>query len=184
VLVEWQIQGEVIMAEETPAKDDIQKEKRKLPLKAMLILLSVMLLEGAAVSVFFVMKGGPKPAEGSDPIAETEKNVNNDYAEVMLVQDFQVDNYMAGRSRMIVTLEVAAKVESINKEKLEQSVSGHSKEILNAVRVLVSSAQPDQIKDPKLEVIKRKVKNCVEEIVGEGMIQEILMPIWQTYVAD
>jgi len=150
----------------------------------MLILLSVMLLEGAVVSVFFVMKGGPRPAEGSDPIAETETSVNNNYAEVMLVQDFQVDNYMAGRSRMIVTLEVAAKVESTNKEKLEQSVSGHSKEILNAVRVLVSSAQPDQIKDPKLEVIKRKVKSCVEEIVGEGMIKEILMPIWQTYVAD
>ncbi|MCK5272306.1 MAG: hypothetical protein KAJ52_07000 [Sedimentisphaerales bacterium] len=172
------------MAEETPAKDDIQKPKSKLPLKAMLILLSVMLLEGAVVSVFFVMKGGPRPAEGSDPIAETETSVNNNYAEVMLVQDFQVDNYMAGRSRMIVTLEVAAKVESTNKEKLEQSVSGHSKEILNAVRVLVSSAQPDQIKDPKLEVIKRKVKSCVEEIVGEGMIKEILMPIWQTYVAD
>ena len=172
------------MAEEKPAKDDIQKPKSKLPLKAMLILLSVMLLEGAVVSVFFVMKGGPRPAEGSDPIAETETSVNNNYAEVMLVQDFQVDNYMAGRSRMIVTLEVAAKVESTNKEKLEQSVSGHSKEILNAVRVLVSSAQPDQIKDPKLEVIKRKVKSCVEEIVGEGMIQEILMPIWQTYVAD
>jgi flagellar basal body-associated protein FliL len=183
-LVEWQIQGETIMAEEKPAKDDIQKPKSKLPLKAMLILLSVMLMEGAVVSVFFVMKGGPKPAEGSDPIAETEKSVNNNCAEVMLVQDFQVDNYMAGRSRMIVTLEVAAKVESKNKEKLDLSVSEHSKEILNAVRVLVSSAQPDQIKDPKLEVIKRKIKNGVEEIVGEGMIKEILMPIWQTYVAD
>lgn len=172
------------MAEETPAKDDIQKLKSKLPIKAMIILLAVMLLEGATISVFFVMKGGPKPAEGSDPIAETEKNVNNNYAEVVLVQDFQVDNYMAGRSRMIVTLEVAAKVEIANKEKLDMSVNDHRKEILNSVRVLVSSAQPDQIKDPKLEVIKRKIKNGIEEIVGEGMIQEILMPIWQTYVAD
>jgi len=172
------------MAEEIPAKEDIQKEKSKLPIKAMIILLAVMLLEGATISVFFVMKGGPKPAEGSDPIAETEKNVNNNYAEVVLVQDFQVDNYMAGRSRMIVTLEVAAKVESTNKEKLDMSVNDHRKEILNSVRVLVSSAQPDQIKDPKLEVIKRKIKSGVEEIVGEGMIQEILMPIWQTYVAD
>jgi len=172
------------MAEEIPAKEDIQKEKSKLPIKAMIILLAVILLEGAKISVFFVMKGGPKPAEGSDPIAETEKNVNNNYAEVVLVQDFQVDNYMAGRSRMIVTLEVAAKVESTNKEKLDMSVNDHRKEILNSVRVLVSSAQPDQIKDPKLEVIKRKIKSGVEEIVGEGMIQEILMPIWQTYVAD
>jgi len=172
------------MAEETPVKDEIQQTKGKLPLKAMIILLAVMLLEGAAVSVFFVMKGGPKPAEGSDPIAETEKSVNNNYAEVMLVQDFQVDNYMAGRSRMIVTLEVAAKVESADKEKLTMSVDEHRKEILNSVRVLISSAQPDQIKDPKLEVIKRKIKSGIEEIVGEGTIQEILMPVWQTYVAD
>ena len=172
------------MAEETPVKDEIQQAKGKLPLKAMVILLAVMLLEGAIISVFFIMKGGPSPAEGSDPIAETEKSVNNNYAEVMLVQDFQVDNYMAGRSRMIVTLEVAAKVEIADKEKMTMSVDEHRKEILNSVRVLVSSAQPDQIKDPKLEVIKRKIKSGIEEIVGEDMIQEILVPVWQTYVAD
>ena len=97
---------------------------------------------------------------------------------------FQVDNYMAGRTRMIVTLEVAAKVEQTNKEKLDQNVSEHSKEILNSVRILVSSAQPDQIKDPKLEVVKRKIKSGVEEIVGAGLIEEVLLPVWQVFISD
>jgi len=172
------------MAEDTQPTQERPSSNYKMPLKTLIILLLVFLIEGGTISLFFVMRGGPNPAEGTDPIEDTQTTQQNKYAEVVLVQDFQVDNYMAGRTRMIVTLEVAAKVELTNKEKLDQNVSEHSKEILNSVRILVSSAQPDQIKDPKLEVVKRKIKSGVEEIVGEGLIEEVLLPVWQVFISD
>ena len=83
-----------------------------------------------------------------------------------------------------VILEIARRGARHPECQLDQNVSEHSKEILNSVRVLVSSAQPDQIKDPKLEVVKRKIKSGVEEIVGEGLIEEVLLPVWQVFIAD
>ena len=172
------------MADDTPEKNEVQKPKLKMPLKTIIILLAVLLLEGGGISLFWIMKGGPNPAEGTDSIAQTQDAPGNDFAEVVLAQDFIVDNHVSGRSRMIITLEVAAKVEGANKQILEDRVKKHQKEILNTLRVLVSSAQPDQIKDPKKQVIKREIKAGIEEIVGEELIAEILLPIWQTYVAD
>jgi flagellar basal body-associated protein FliL len=82
----------------------------------------------------------------------------------------------------MVTLEVAAKVESEQKDQLEAEVKDHSKEILNTIRIVVAGADPLDIKqDPKLQVIKRDIKTGVENIVSEGLIQEILIPVWQPY---
>lgn len=176
--------GVKIMAVDTPKKNEVQKEKIKKPLKTMLILLAVFLVEGGGISLFWVMKKGPKPAEATDPIQQTEQNPNKDFAEVVLAENFQVDNYVGGRSRLIVTLEVVAKVEAANKEKLEAAVKEHSKEILNEIRVLVASAQPEQIKDPKKQVITRELKAGIEKIVGEGLLKELLLPVWQAYSND
>ncbi len=172
------------MPDEMP-KQELQKEKKKLPIKAFIIFLLVLLLEGGAISFFFIMKGDPSKAEATNAIEGTKENESEKFAEILLAENFQVDNYKLGRSRMVVTLEVAAKVDAADKEKVTTTVDGHRKEILNTIRELVSDAQPDQIKDPKLEVIKREIKNAVEEIVsGEGLIKEILFPVWQTYVSD
>ncbi len=172
------------MAEEAPDNQDIQKNKSKLPIKTLIIILAVFLLEAGAISFFFVMKGGPKPAEGSDPIADTEDAVKNNMAEVELATDFQVVNYMQGRSRIIVTLEVAATTDLDKKEMLQTKVTDRAKEILNVIRIIVSSAQPDEIKDPKLEVIRREIKSGVSGIVGEDLLKEILVPVWAPYSDD
>jgi len=174
--------GGLIMAENTAGSNEVQKTKAKMSLKTIIILLAVFLLEGGAISLFFVVKGGPAPAEGSDPITGTEQNPEKAFAEVILAENYQVVNYTVGRSRIMVTLEVAAKVESEQKEQLEAEVKEHSKEILNTIRIVVAGADPLDIKqDPKLQVIKRDIRTGVENIVSEGLIQEILIPVWQPY---
>lgn len=173
------------MPDEAPQKNDVQKPKSKLPLKTILILASVFLLEAGGISFFWIMhRKNLNPAEGTDPVEATQQNENNKFAEVVLAEDFSIDNYVGGNNRLIVTLEVAAKVETNNKEKLDNIVEEHRKEILSTIRVLVSSAQPDEIKDPKKQVIIRELKSGIEIIVGEGLVEEILLPSWQTYAAN
>ena len=172
------------MAERIQENGDVQKPKSKLPLKTLLIILVVFLLEGGTISLFWVMKGGPKLAEATDPIEQTHENPNKEFSEVVLVDNFAVDNHVSGRSKWIITLEVAAKVESAKKGYLEDRKDVHKKEILNTVRIIISSAQPDDMKDPQKQVIKREIKSGIEKIVGEDLIKEILLPIWQTYISD
>ena len=172
------------MADDAPTTEE-QNQKPKLPLKMLLIILGIFLLEGGAISMFWVLRGGsPKLAEATNPIEQTQQTPGKDVAEVILAESFSVDNYPGGRARIIVTLEVAAKVEKGNKNRLTLLVKEHKTEIMDNIRSLVSSAQPEHLKDPQLQVIKRKIKAGMEKIVGEGLIEEILLPTWKSYAQD
>jgi len=172
------------MADETTPNSDEQKPKSKLPMKTLLVVLGVMFLEGAAISVFWVVKGGPAPAEATDPIAETIQGPNKDMVEVELTGTMTVDNYSLGKTRMVITLEVVAKTERANQEQLKQAVDEHKTEIKDTVRELVSAAEPTDIRDSSLEVIKREIKTGTEKIIAENLIEEILLPVWQSYTTD
>ncbi len=172
------------MAEEAPVTPEEQKAKSKLPLKTIIIILAVLLLEGGTITVFMVFKGGPTSAEGTDPIQGDTQVDLKEYVEVPLTESFNVDNYMGGKTRIVITMEVCAKVSKEKGDEFMGLVDSHTTEIKDAMRTLVASSQPDQIKDPKLQVIKREIQTSVEKIVGEGMIHEILVSNWQHYTAD
>ena len=172
------------MADEAPVTPGEQKTKPKLPLKTIMIILAVLLLEGGTIIVFMAFKGGPTPAEGTNPIEGDTQVDLKEYAEVTLAESFNVDNYMGGKTRLVITMEVCAKVAKDKAEEFKGLVESHKTEIKDAIRTLVASSQPDQIKDPKLQVIKREIQTGVETIIGEGLIQEILVSSWQSYSTD
>jgi flagellar basal body-associated protein FliL len=177
------------MAEEkqnaTPPTPAEQKPKKKLPLKMVIILAAVVgLMEGGTI-VIVKMLSKPHVAEGStEAIVPTKEAPVKEMAEVVLVDQFTVVNYVAGRSRMVITLKVTGKVAADRKGKLEEAVKNRGTEMKDVIRTLVAAAPPDQIKDPKLQVMKRQIKTSMEQIVGEGLIEEILLPDWQPFSSD
>ena len=169
------------MANDLPLTDEEQKPKSKLPLKMIIIIGSVFLLEAGAVSLFWIMHGGPDPSDATISIEQTEEYSREGLAEVQLAESFQVDNYMKGSStRTMVTLEVFATYlegeDQANVEKVSALVEKHSSEINDRIRTIVASAKPNDLTDPKLEVIKRIIKSEVGKIIGKDYIQEILLP--------
>ena len=91
---------------------------------------------------------------------------------------------MGSKARLVITLEVVARAQRVDEPQLTVSVTDNGTAIIDRIRTMVSSAEPSHIRDPKLEVIKREIKTGVETIIGEGLIQDILLPIWQSYPAD
>jgi len=172
------------METDRPATAPEQKSAPKLPLKTILLILAVLLLEAGTISIFTVFGGQPKPADQTNPIEGTADTQTKTIAEVSLAENFIVDNNVSGRVRLVVTMEVSAKVEKAYQEQLKTLVTDHQTEIKDSIRTLVSSAQPDEIKDPKLQVLKREIKNGVETIIGDGLIEEILIPNWQAMSAE
>jgi flagellar basal body-associated protein FliL len=171
------------MAEPTATAAE-QRPQRKLPLKTILVIVGILFLEGGTITLFKVLHT-PGAAQGSDdPIAQTVEAAQPRVAEVMLVDQFTVVNYVAGRNRMIISLKVSASVSADNKEALAAKVADHRGEIMDTIRTLVSAAPPDQIKDPDLQVIKREMKVRLEKILGEGTIGEVLLPEWQPFTQD
>jgi len=172
------------MAKESAASPQEQKAKAKLGLKTILVVLGVLLLQGGTFTLTKIMFSGPKSAGATSPIEDTVQSTNQDMAEVSLAEDFRVSKFVGTKAQIMVTMSVSAKVSKEKQSQLQDLVTNHSTEILDTVRVLVSSADPEHIKDPRTEVIKREIKSGVEKIIGEGLIEEILLPGWQPFDAD
>ncbi|MCF7959032.1 MAG: hypothetical protein K9M57_11345 [Phycisphaerae bacterium] len=171
------------MAEEARGSENVQKPKSKFPIKAILIVLGVVFMEAGTVT-FFKMFNTPKLSEGSNGIEMTEKLPNEDMVELVLVEEQNVDNYTGSNTKYVVTLDVVAKVKSENQTKLKAQVEKHEKEVENAVREVISAAQLVEIKDPHTEVIRRSLRSRIEEIIGEGMIETIMTPAFNSYPSD
>jgi len=161
-----------------------QQVKPKMSKKTLIIIAGVLILEGATIAIVKMLSGGPKPSEAAPPIEVTETAPSKEKAEIVLCSNMQVDNWVGGRSRTIVTLEVVLKTEKANQEALTAEITANATQIKDRIRVLVGSAQPDNIRDPQLQVIKREIKAALSEIIDGSKIDEILIPTWQSFIQD
>ena len=168
------------MAEQDNLTDAEQKPKRALPIKTLLIILGVVLLEGGTIVAFKVFNK-PAPAEGSNPIEDTTETPLKDEAEISLAEDFSVDNHVGGRTKMVVTMDVSIKVKKTDEENVRERVKANNDEILDCIRTLIAASQPDHIKEPDKQVIKREIKLAVEKIIGKDLIVTVLIADWKTY---
>jgi flagellar basal body-associated protein FliL len=165
------------------ANDAEQVPAKKLPLKMIIVVAGVLLLEGLTIGVF-MMISDPAMSQATNPIEAMVEPAENNAAEVLLVDEQQVDNYTQGRTRMLVTFRIYVKTRKDQQEKLEELVDKHSTEIRDRIRLLVASASPENVRDPMLQVIKRDVKVSLEKILPADMIEEVLIPNWQSMETD
>ena len=169
------------MAEQDNLTDAEQRPKRKLPIMTLLIILGVVLLEGGTIVAFKVFSK-PAPAAGSNPIEETTETPLKDEAEISLAEDFSVDNHVGGQTRkIVVTMDVSIKVKKTDEMNVKERVEANKAEILDSIRTLIAATQPDHLKEPDKQVIKREIKLAVEKIIGKDLIETVLIADWKTY---
>ena len=163
-----------------------EQKPKKLNLKMIIMVAGVLLIEADVISAVFIMKQ-PKPADASTEIEDTAQSERKDLLEVQIAPAFQVENYMRGNARTMVTLEVWATYKAPEEEDkaaaeegdaVMQLIEVNRSKICDKIRMRVSSANQNELKDPKLEVIKRVILSDIEEIIGEDVIEDILFPRW------
>lgn len=156
-------------------------KKSKLPL---MIVMGLMLGEGAAIFIVAKMMFGPSPL---DPVAaaevvEAEGDATKEEAapvdqtsEVDIV-DCRPSNNATGRLQTY-RLRVSALVRSQDAEKVNGLVESNRARIEDRVNFVIRSAEPHHLEEPGLETIKRRVKKELDQILGdEQLILEILIP--------
>lgn len=112
-------------------------------------------------------EGGAKPAA-----IDKKKPV-----EVQLV-DFRAPNKQSGRTFLYdVTIFAVTRAEF--KERVEETIKAREALIKDRVRTIIAQSDPEKLgggSEPGLETLRRQVKYQLDEIVGEGMIDEVLVP--------
>ncbi len=178
------------MAEEArkkPAKEEESAPKKKgLPLKTMIMLAAVLLIEGVAISAVFLMAGGPAPVRGESS-ADDPAIVAEQPAEVLVIAD-KFQNTRRGRAYLYDT-EIYIVVANKYKESIEESIEAKRAAITADVAVIIRKAEPAYLMEHELSTLKRQIRAALDQRLGSDSdgkpyVQEVLITRCDEYRSD
>ncbi len=166
------------------AADDLQKTKKKLPIKVIIIVVAVLLMEVGTI-LFMKSMNKPEVVEGDTAaIDQTAVVPSIAESEIVIVEDMSVDNWTTGKIKYVVNFSAAIKVEDGVKDAVIAKIAQHKNEIMQIFGRVIGSAEPAALKDAKREQISRQMLAELERIIGEGFIKSLIIPTWSAMPID
>lgn len=118
-------------------------------------------------------EGGHEGAEGA-AAAPVDKN----HLVEISVLDFRSPNKVSGRT-YLYDVSIFAVTKAGSADKVKNILKDREALIQDRIRTIIAQSDPDKLgggQEPGLETLRRQVKYQLDEIVGEGMIEEVLVP--------
>ena len=153
------------------------KQDRKKSIFGMAVLLLLVLMMAALLiwtkppTAQLTWRGGP--------IREGHITRPQDEA-VPLCDKMMVVKWQSYGRKMVVQCSVAAKPETDQCNELKKQVKKQERRIKDQVRHAICSVAIEDLRDPQLTMVKRDIKQSVCQVVGEGIVRDILIPEWHT----
>ncbi|MGA2583230.1 MAG: hypothetical protein ABSG31_08135 [Tepidisphaeraceae bacterium] len=175
-------------SEAAPATDKKEAAKgggfmTKLPV----LLGGVMMLEAVVLFAGFKFIGaGAKNANAadltlnlkSDGSDSTDSSTGKDQTVEIQLLDSRFENKMSGRT-FLYDVNIWLSVKSDAADRVKKSIADNDALIKDRVRTIIAQSDPDKLgggAEPGLETLRRQVKFQLDEIVGDNMIDEVLVP--------
>ena len=98
-------------------------------------------------------------------------------AEVQVL-DFKAQNKQTGRL-ILYDLSVFVVVKSESESQVKDTIAARKALITDRIRTIIAQNDPEKLgggSEPGLETLRRQVKHQLDEIVGDGLIEEVLIP--------
>ncbi len=191
------------MSDKAEKKDDHAKEggeKKKAGIGALLtrmpvVLGGVMIVEALVLFAGFKMiAGGPTQAiadvnleEGADAAHGDGHGDGGDGAPGKIdpkkpveleVVSLKASNKQSGRT-FFYDVQIKAVVKAGVSERVKSAISDRGGLIQDRIRTIIAQSEPAKLQgesEPGLETLKRQVKYQLDEIIGEGFVDEVLVP--------
>lgn len=159
--------------------------------KTPVMLGGVMLLEAAVLFAGFkFLGGGPTQAggaeiethdsaarEGQGQEGDPKAGPRHKTAEVAVLE-FKAQNKLSGRM-FVYDISIYVVTKSEFKAQVAQTIQEREALIKDHVRTIIAQNDPEKLgggSEPGLETLRRQVKHQLDEIVGDGLIDEVLIP--------
>lgn len=149
----------------------------------------VMLIEAVVLFAGFkFLGGGAVPVAGAELIlpADTHgghgdaSSVVLDRTQVveLMVLEFRAPNKLSGRT-FLYDVSVYVVTTAEHEEEVRNTLKRREALIKDRIRTIVAQSDPDKLgggSEPGLETLRRQIRYQLDEIIGEGLIQEVLIP--------
>jgi flagellar basal body-associated protein FliL len=158
--------------------------------KTPILLGGAMLIEAVVLFAGFkFITGGAKNANAADLTTQVKKDDtpdgdkntatadDNATAEIPLLEA-RFPNKRSGRA-YLYDLKIVLSVKKDSADKVKAIVTEHDALIQDRVRTIIAETDPDKLgggAEPGLETLRRQVKYQLDEIVGDGLIDDVLIP--------
>jgi flagellar basal body-associated protein FliL len=157
--------------------------------KTPVLLGGVMLLEAVVLFAGFKFLGsGPKPAgadvvlhedeAGKDGAKDGEAAAKKKKSVEVAVLDFKAQNKLSGRT-FIYDVSIYVVTRSEFESQVRDTIKEREALIKDRVRTIIAQNDPEKLgggSEPGLETLRRQVKHQLDEIIGDGMVDEVLVP--------
>src|SRR5687768_10678702 len=156
--------------------------------KTPVMLGGVMILEAAVLFAGFKFLGGGAHSANATVHLETQPKKGEDGKETgkghggktveLAVVDFKAQNKQTGNTFIYdVSVYIVTKAEF--EARVKETITARGALIKDRIRTIIAQNDPEKLgggSEPGLETLRRQVKHQLDEIIGEGMIDEVLVP--------
>jgi flagellar basal body-associated protein FliL len=156
--------------------------------KTPVLLGGAMLIEAVVlIAGFKIISPGAKNANAADlttpdktAVAAGDATTGGDAAtttEILLV-DSRFPNKQSGRT-FLYDVQMFLSVKKEAGDKVKTLITDHNALIQDRIRTIIAQSDPDKLgggSEPGLETLRRQVKYQLDEIVGDGLIDDVLVP--------
>lgn len=132
--------------------------------------------EGSEVSRDGAAKSEGDAKDGQATASAGEKVDPKKLYEVPVVA-FRAPNARSGKT-FLYDVSIVAVVKGKNKAVLENAIKERGNLLNDRIRTIIGQSEPAKLgaSEPGLETLRRQVKYQLDEIVGEGIVDEVLVP--------
>jgi flagellar basal body-associated protein FliL len=157
----------------------------------------VMVLEAVVLFAGFKFLGaGAKPAQAADLSVDAPSDENKSEGKegeggekgkapldkkkpvVVKVTEFKAPNKKSGNG-LLFDLKICVVTKAEYEKRIEDAIADKEPLIQDRIRTIIAQSDPDKLSggsEPGLETFRRQVKYQLDEIIGDGMIDEVLVP--------
>jgi flagellar basal body-associated protein FliL len=139
--------------------------KKTSPVKVGVLLLLVLVLEGATVFVTMLVAGGPGKVKAEN-VTAASKPAEEPPVELAVVKE-QFANQRSGRV-MIYDTEVYIIVPKKDSERIKRQIDTMQAQLASDIATIFRRAEPAYFLEPTLATLTRQIKAGLEERMGQG----------------
>lgn len=171
---------------EAPVEEEVQSGK-KLPIKAIIIVASILIVEALGISAAFMIAGKPSPVE-ADPAAMDAEALGNQQVEELVVSD-KFPNSKSGRTFLYDT-EVYILLRRKHRDEVMTQLDNMSVRVASDIGVIFRSIDPTHLEEPTLATLRRQIKAKLDKTFGKDpqsgdpLIEEIIIRKCTRFRAD